>query len=93
MAEYAFWLQHERLRADKPLVRDFHKAGWFERRISWLLEFMNVIEVTVEMLEEKMGSISVTETRTEKIDREQTVKSFLEVIRKARNKDEGRETG
>ncbi|KAI8719737.1 hypothetical protein NCS52_00755300 [Fusarium sp. LHS14.1] len=93
IAEYAFWLQHERLRADKPLVPDFHKVGWFERRISWLLEFMLVMEVTVEMLEKKMGSISVTETRTEKIDREQTVKSFLEVIRNARNKEEGQETG
>lgn len=86
MAEYAFWLQHERLRADKPLTRDFHKAGWFEKRISWLHEFMNITGVTVEMLEESMNNISVTETRTEKIDRERTVKSFLEVIRKAGNK-------
>ena len=50
------------------------------------------MEVTVEMLEESMRRIYVTETRTEKIDRKQTVKSFLEAIGKARNKDEERET-
>ncbi|RSL61639.1 hypothetical protein CEP53_005027 [Fusarium sp. AF-6] len=93
IAKYGFWLQHEHLRADKPFAQDFHKAGWFERRISWLLEFMDVMEVTVEVLEKSMGSISVTKTRTEKIDRRKTVKSFLEVIKKARNKDQGREAG
>ncbi|RMJ11553.1 hypothetical protein CDV36_008822 [Fusarium kuroshium] len=93
MAYYAFWLQHESLRTDKPLSRDFHKVGWFERRISWFLELMDVMEVTADMLEESMGSISVTETRTEKINRRKTVKSFLEAIQKARNKNQGRETG
>ncbi|RSL52449.1 hypothetical protein CEP54_010901 [Fusarium duplospermum] len=88
IAEYGFWLQHERLRADKPLVRDFHKTGWFERRISWFLEFMDVMEVTVEMLEKSMGSMYVTETRTEKIDGGKTVRSFVEAIQKARNKDQ-----
>ncbi|RSL90251.1 hypothetical protein CDV31_015731 [Fusarium ambrosium] len=52
MADYAFWLQHESSRAAKPLSQDFHKAGWFERRISWFLELMDVMEVTAEMLEE-----------------------------------------
>lgn len=45
----------------------------------------------MEMLEKTMGSIYITETRTEKIDRKQTVKSFLEAIGKAREKDEERE--
>ncbi|KAI8689182.1 hypothetical protein NCS55_00174600 [Fusarium keratoplasticum] len=87
MAEYAFWLQHERSRADKPLVRDFHKAGWFERRISRFLEFMDVMEVTFEMLEEEMWEISATPIFAKKMDTRETVKTFLEVIKEARNKE------
>jgi lipopolysaccharide biosynthesis regulator YciM len=93
MAEYAFWLQHETSRANKPLVRDFHKAGWFERRISWFLELMDVMEVTMEMLETDMESLRVKETRTEKIDPTETARSFLEALEEVRDKDCERETG
>jgi lipopolysaccharide biosynthesis regulator YciM len=93
MAEYAFWLQHERSRADKPLVRDFHKAGWFERRISWFLEFMDVMQVTFEMLEEEMRRISATTIYPKKMDTREAVKTFFEAIKKARNKDQERENG
>lgn len=54
--------------------------------MSWFLEFIDVMEVTVEMLEKEMGMIHVEETRAEKIDPAGTVKSFMETLEKARNK-------
>ncbi|KAF4972880.1 hypothetical protein FSARC_651 [Fusarium sarcochroum] len=84
LAQYAFWLQHERYRSNSSFLPNFHPTGWFERRIFWFIEFINMMEVTDEMLEKAMGSIYVEETRTEKVDPGGTVKSFLETLRKTR---------
>jgi hypothetical protein len=83
MAQYAFWLQHERSRTDKLLVRNFNQADWLKKRISWFLELMKAMKVPAEMLEKEMRSIAVKETRTEVINCEETVNGFVEMLEKA----------
>lgn len=83
MAQYAFWLQHECSRTDKPVLHDFNQADWLKKRISWFLELMKAMGVSAEILEKKMRSISVKETRTGMINCEETVKGFLEMLEKA----------
>jgi hypothetical protein len=83
MAQYAFWLQHECSRTTEPVVHNFNQADWLKRRISWFLELMKAMGVSAEMLEKEMRGISVKETRTEMINREETVKGFLEMLEKA----------
>ncbi|RYC86302.1 hypothetical protein BFJ63_vAg10825 [Fusarium oxysporum f. sp. narcissi] len=83
MAQYAFWLQHECSRTDKPLARNFNQADWLKKRISWFLELMKAMNVPAEMLEKEMRSISIKETRTEVINCEETVNGFLEMLEKA----------
>jgi hypothetical protein len=83
MAQYAFWLQHECSRTNKPVLHDFNQAEWLKRRISWFLELMKTMGVSAEILEKEMRSISVKETRTGMINCEETVKGFLEMLEKA----------
>lgn len=80
MAQYAFWLQHECSRTDKPVVRDFNQADWLKRRMSWFLELMTTMGVSAEILEKEMRGISVRETRTGVINCEETVNGFLGML-------------
>jgi hypothetical protein len=68
MAQYAFWLQHERSRTDKLPVRNFNQADWLKKRISWFLQLMRAMKVPAEMLKKEMRSVSVKETRIEVIN-------------------------
>jgi hypothetical protein len=83
MAQYAFWLQHECSRNDKPVFHNFNQADWRKKRMTWFLELMTTMGVSVELLEKEMRGISVKETRTGIINCEETVKGFLDMLQKA----------
>ncbi|KAH6892387.1 hypothetical protein B0T10DRAFT_537419 [Thelonectria olida] len=88
IAKYAFWMQHESSRTHPYPFRNSREAGWFDRRLSWLVEFMSVMEITPEILANEMRYISIKETRTEKVDANLTTKKFFEALERAGIDDE-----
>ncbi|KAJ5884772.1 hypothetical protein N7495_009282 [Penicillium taxi] len=80
MAEYAFWLQHECSRTamhqGKLPVRD----GWYEKRISWFVEMIDIMKVPAQEIEKEIKKINLAESRSEIIDREEIIQRFRTFI-------------
>lgn len=84
MAEYAIWLQHEALRANTSPFFGLHKQGWYERRMGWLIKFMDVMGVREENIAKAIESSIRAETPTEKIDKSRVAALFLRSVKTAR---------
>ncbi|KAJ5663317.1 hypothetical protein N7507_004048 [Penicillium longicatenatum] len=76
MAEYAFWLQHEYTRS-KTRLSGITKEGWYERRMSWFRELMDVMQVRASEIVNEMHRIDIIETRSEKVDQKVIIEHFL----------------
>lgn len=76
MAEYAFWLQHEVVRMRNTLSGMLFKEGWYERRLSWFVSLMNVMQIPQNTIIEKMWEIDITESRSENVDQKAVVEQF-----------------
>jgi hypothetical protein len=76
MAEYAFWLQHEYFRSrNRPT--NLAKDGWYERRMSWFRELMDIMQVRDSEIVKGLRKIDVTESRSEQVDQEAISAQFL----------------
>ncbi|KAJ5994929.1 hypothetical protein N7481_001906 [Penicillium waksmanii] len=76
VSEYVFWLQHEYLRKLDHLEDILFKAGWYERRMSWLAKLVNTMEMSVQKIKQAVEGIDFEETRSEKIDGKTIVEQF-----------------
>jgi len=54
MAQYAVWLQYEHARTDNAAARALRKDGWYERRVSRLVDLLDVMGVSAESVTQKM---------------------------------------
>src|SRR3569833_123030 len=54
IAQYATWLQYEHARTDNAAARALRKDGWYERRVSWLVDLLDVMDVSAEAVAHKM---------------------------------------
>ncbi|KAJ5464122.1 hypothetical protein N7475_007257 [Penicillium sp. IBT 31633x] len=77
MAEYAFWLQHEHSRTSAPI-----KDGWYERRLSWFSELVNIMQVSVQEIVKMVKEMRVTERKSEEIDRNGISDQFSASVRR-----------
>ncbi|KAL4965008.1 ankyrin repeat domain-containing protein [Aspergillus stella-maris] len=50
MAEYIIWLEHQYTRPDQRGLSASEKEAWYERRMTWFVELMQVMEVDTETL-------------------------------------------
>jgi hypothetical protein len=75
MAEYAFWLQHEYFRS-RTSSTDLAKEGWYERRMSWFRELMDVMQVRDSEIIKRMFEINITESRSEQVDQKAIAAQF-----------------
>jgi hypothetical protein len=82
MAGYAFWLEHEYSRIKTFPFTRLQREGWYERRISWFVELMDVMKVPADEIAQRMMETNITETRSEKIDRGGIIDHFLASVRK-----------
>ncbi|KAJ9151045.1 Ankyrin [Coniochaeta hoffmannii] len=57
LASYAFWLQYEYRSPDFPLLGEVRRAGWFEKRVSWLQEFISVMALSADEVATEMRRI------------------------------------
>ncbi|KAJ5657634.1 uncharacterized protein N7484_001283 [Penicillium longicatenatum] len=76
MAEYAFWLQHEHTRS-RTRLSGITQEGWYERRMSWFRELMDVMQVRASEIVNEMYRIDIIETRSEKVDQKVIIEHFL----------------
>jgi len=77
---YALWLQHEVSRASTSSFYHLHKQGWYERRMEWLIELMDVMEISEEGIAKEIADIHVTPPSAEKIDASRLAASFLHSV-------------
>lgn len=82
MGNYAIWLEHEYSRSTTSPFGKFQREGWYERRISWFVELMDVMQVPADEIAQKMSVTTITETRSEKVDRTGAIDHFLASVRK-----------
>ncbi|KAL2193873.1 hypothetical protein P885DRAFT_80881 [Corynascus similis CBS 632.67] len=54
LALYAFWLRYEFETADESAFRQLRPGGWFNRRLSWLKELMDVMEISADGITKEM---------------------------------------
>lgn len=54
IAQYAIWLQYEQARTDNAAARALRKDRWYERRVSWLVDLLDVMGVSAESVARKM---------------------------------------
>jgi len=54
LALYAFWLRYEFETADESTFRQLRPGGWFNRRLSWLKELMDVMEISADGITKEM---------------------------------------
>jgi hypothetical protein len=52
------------------------KDGWYERRMSWFAELIDIMKVPAQNIEKEMKGIKITESRSEMIDREGIIHHF-----------------
>lgn len=76
VSEYVFWLQHEYLRKLDHPQDILAKAGWYERRMSWLAKLVHTMEMSVQKIKQAMEGVDLEETRSEKIDGKAIVEQF-----------------
>ncbi|KAJ5690387.1 hypothetical protein N7462_004779 [Penicillium macrosclerotiorum] len=76
MAEYAFWLQHNLTRSRNNISSMYFKEGWYERRLSWFIDLMNVMQIPKDAIIKKMQRIDITESRAEMVDQISIVENF-----------------
>lgn len=53
MAEYVIWLEHQYCRAKDTWDADEREA-WYKRRMEWFVELMQLMEVSIKALIEKV---------------------------------------
>jgi hypothetical protein len=75
MAHYAFWLQHEYSRG-RTRLRNIANESWRERRMSWFRELMDVMQVRASEIIKDMREITITESRSELVDRKVIIEQF-----------------
>jgi hypothetical protein len=81
MAQYAFWLEHEYSRIKTSPLGRLQREGWYERRISWFVELMNVMQAPADKIAQRMMETTITETRSEKVNQGDIIDHFLASIR------------
>jgi hypothetical protein len=92
MAEYAFWLEHECSRPKRPPPNRLQGEEWYEKRISWIVELMDVMQVTADQIVESMIKIQITETRSEKVNCTSIIDHFQTSVERNRVEISGRLT-
>ncbi|PGH17531.1 hypothetical protein AJ79_01131 [Helicocarpus griseus UAMH5409] len=81
IAEYVFWLEHEYCRVQQRQspenTQREEKEGWYERRVSWILEIMAAVKVETDAIVQDLKKMTIEESRTEKVDQDAIINHFL----------------
>ncbi len=68
----AFWLQYEYTRADDSPLRKVRRSGWFERRVAWVKELIDLMALSADEINAEMARLSEEGLALGTIQREST---------------------
>ncbi|KAL3468596.1 hypothetical protein BJX64DRAFT_295762 [Aspergillus heterothallicus] len=54
LTEYIIWLEHQYSRSEASVETECQRQAWYERRLAWFMELMDVMEVSAEVLAEEV---------------------------------------
>jgi len=88
LAEYVLWLEREHFRAKPIPLAARKKDGWYERRLAWVFELIEMFGVDLIAVTREMELTNTYESRAEVLEKGTCAAHFKEAFSLVRGSKE-----